>query len=128
MADPASVYLAYNDAENRQDAEAAAALVAPDLKVEVNGRSAISSAEDDRAANAELLRRYPDYRRHVVDVMASGDRGVVRWRMLGTPAEPGVEPLDVHGCSVVTVREGRITQAFLYYDGAALDSVLGASS
>lgn len=128
MTDPASVYRAYNSAENRQDVEAAAALVSPELKVEVNGRQAISSSEDDRAANAELLRRYPDYHREVVDVVGDGDRAAVRWRMRGTAAEAGIEPLDVHGCSVVTVHEGRITSAFLYYDGAALDAVLGARS
>jgi ketosteroid isomerase-like protein len=30
----------------------------------------------------------------------------------------------VHGCSFVTVAGGRITEAALYYDGAALDAVL----
>ncbi|MFF5988430.1 MULTISPECIES: nuclear transport factor 2 family protein [Prauserella] len=128
MTDPERVYLAYNDAENNHDAETAAALLAPHLTVEVNGRPALSSPDDDRAANAELLRRYPDYRREVVDVMVSGDRGTIRWRMCGTPVDPDVEPLDVQGCSVVTVREGRIAQAFLYYNGAALNSVLGAVS
>ncbi|GAA2353232.1 nuclear transport factor 2 family protein [Streptomyces violaceusniger] len=126
--DPASVYRAYNDAEMRQDTEAAAAVVSPDLSVEVNGRAALSTAEEDRAANAELLRRYPDYRREILDVVVAGDRAAVRWRMLGTPAAPGVEALDVHGCSVVTVREERITDAFLYYDGAALDAALEAGS
>ncbi|WP_028851367.1 ester cyclase [Thermocrispum municipale] len=128
MIDPERVYLAYNDAENDHDVEAAAALLAPNLTVEINGRPALSSPDDDRAANAELLRRYPDYHREVIDVMVSGDRASIRWRMRGTPVEPAVEPLDVHGCSIVTVREGRIALAFLYYDGAALQSALGAVS
>jgi ketosteroid isomerase-like protein len=121
---PAQVYRAYNDAENAHDLVAAQRLVAPDLSVEVNGRPAVGSAEDDRAANAALLAGYPDYRREIVDAVVDGDRAAVRWRMLGTPATGELDPLDVHGCSVVTVADGRITEATLYYDGAALDAVL----
>lgn len=127
MTDAAHVFRAYNDAENAHDPDAAAMLLAPDLDVRVNGRPALSSAEDDRAANDELLRRYPDYRREIVDVVANDDRAVARWRMRGTPAAPDGAALDVHGCSVVTVRDGRITQAFLYYDGGALAAVLDAA-
>ncbi len=57
--------------------------------------------------------------------IADGDRAAVRWRMLGTPA-PGVElePLDVYGCSVVQVVEGRMTHAYLFVENSALDEVL----
>jgi ketosteroid isomerase-like protein len=121
---PAEIYRAYNDAENAHDLVAAEQLVAPDLSVEVNGKAAVGSAEDDRAANAALLACYPDYHRRIVGAVVDGDRAAVRWRMLGTPATDGLEPLDVHGCSFVTVADGRITEAALYYDGAALDAVL----
>ncbi|GAB2963345.1 nuclear transport factor 2 family protein [Amycolatopsis acidiphila] len=121
---PVQVYRAYNDAGNARDLGAAQRLVAPDLTVEVNGKPAVGSAEDDRAANAALLARYPDHRREIVEAVADGHRAAVRWRMVGTPAEPGVAPLDVHGCSMITVTGGRITRAALYYDGAALDAVL----
>ncbi|MFF3494624.1 nuclear transport factor 2 family protein [Streptomyces sp. NPDC002795] len=126
MTDAEKIFRAYNDAENAHAPDTAAQLLAPDLDVQVNGRQALASAEDDRAANDELLRRYPDYRREIVDVVANGERAVARWRMRGTPSAADGEPLDVHGCSVVTVRDGRITQAFLYYDGGALAAVLDA--
>ncbi|MFI6039292.1 nuclear transport factor 2 family protein [Streptomyces sp. NPDC051315] len=126
--DPVGVYRAYIDAENRQDSATAAALVSPSLRVEINGRPALSSAAEDQAANAELLRRYPDYRRDVLDTVADGSRVAVRWRMAGTPARAGLEPLDVHGCSAVRVQDGPITHTFLYYQGAALDAVLEADS
>jgi ketosteroid isomerase-like protein len=38
-----------------------------------------------------------------------------------------VPALDVPGCSVIRVQAGRIAQAHLYYQGAALDEVLGAA-
>jgi ketosteroid isomerase-like protein len=121
---PAQVYRAYNDAENDRDVLAAERLVVPELSVEVNGKPAVASAADDRAANATLLASYPDYHREIFETVVDGDRAAVRWRMLGTPVADGLDPLDVHGCSVVTVIDGRITRAALYYDGAALDAVL----
>ena len=131
LREPAEVYVAYNDAENRHDLPAIEALVAVDLQVEVNGRRAVASAEEDRAAMAALFEAYPNYRRELLEVLVDGDRATARWRMLGTPAVEGVPVLDVPGVSVVKVVNGQLAQAFLYYDGAALDRVLrsgGASS
>lgn len=128
--EPAAVYAAYNDAENAKDFPVMAALVAADLRVEVNGRAAVSSADEDQRAMLELFRTYPDYRREIEEIVVAGDRATVRWRMRGTAGITGIDgidgitPLDVSGCSVVGVRGGRLTHAFLYYDGAALDRVL----
>jgi predicted ester cyclase len=124
LEEAAAVYVAYNDAENAQDFAAMAGLVATDLRVEVNGRVGVSSADEDQRAMLELCRTYPDYSREVEEVVVAGDRATVRWRMRGTAATDAVDALDVSGCSVVTVHRGQITQAFLYYDGAPLDSVL----
>lgn len=124
----AEVYRAYNDAENSHDLTATRRLIADDLYVEINGRAELGSAEEDDVANAELLRCYPDYRREVVDVVSAGDRAAVRWRMIGTSApDSGLDPLDVHGCSVIEVAGNRITKAFLYVDGGVLDALLERS-
>jgi ketosteroid isomerase-like protein len=122
--DAAGVWLAYNVAENAADFAAMGSLVAADLDVTVNGRPAVSSAEDDERAMRELIAVYPDYRREVEEVLGAGNRAVARWRMVGTPASAELPPLDVPGCSVITVEDGRITRAHLYYQGAALDEVL----
>ena len=122
--DAAGVWLAYNVAENAADFAAMGSLVASDLDVTVNGRPAVSSAEDDERAMRELMAFYPDYSREVDEVLGTGDRAVARWRMVGTPASAELPPLDVPGCSVITVEDGRITRAHLYYQGAALDEVL----
>lgn len=119
------IYRRYNEAENIQDLDTAGTLVAPDLAVEINGVAQIASAEEDAKANAELFRTYPDYRRDIIEVVPSGARAAIRWHMRGTPA-PGltVPPLDVHGCSFVEVRDGRMIRASLYVSGQALSDVL----
>lgn len=124
LTSPAEVYTAYNEAENRHDLEASTALVAPDLVVTVNGRPVVSSAEDDRIAMAQLLARYPDYRRELDEVLAVRDRVIVRWRMIGTPVEASVPRLEVAGCSIVRAEGGRLVEAYLYYDGKPLDDAL----
>jgi ketosteroid isomerase-like protein len=121
---PRDIWLAYDAASNRGDADAAAAFIAPDLVVLVNGAPAISSAEEDRAVQTELIRCYPDYARAFVGALEDGDRATVEWRMHGTPA-PGVDlpPLDVPGCSVLRCADGRIVEARLYHPTGALDRV-----
>lgn len=119
------VYRAYNVAENAHDLEATASLVAPNLEVAINGRSRIASAEEDAVANAQLFATYPDYRREIIEVITDGDRAAVRWHMSGTPVESsGLRPLDLHGCSIVQARAGRLTRAFLYVDEDSLAAVL----
>lgn len=123
--DAAEIWLAYNAAENSRDFEAMGALMRADLAVSVNGRSAVSSAEDDLRAMSLLTSTYPDYRREVDGVVAAGDQATIRWRMRGTAAKPDlVADLDVPGCSVIECAGGVIETAHLYYDGQALDRVL----
>lgn len=119
------VYRAYNAAENAHDITATTALVAPDLEVAINGRERLASGEEDAVANARLFAAYPDYRRDIIEVIAEGERAAVRWRMVGTPAaESGLGTLDLHGCSIVEARAGRLTRAYLYVDETSLAAVL----
>jgi predicted ester cyclase len=124
LASPAEVYLAYNDAENEKDLAIMANLVSADLRVQVNGRVAVSSAAEDERAMRELFRTYPDYRREIEEIVISGDRASVRWRMRGTAGIDGIASLDVSGCSIVRVSGGQLAEAFLYYEGSALNAVL----
>ena len=50
------------------------ALLAPDIAIEMNGRPALSSAEDDAVAMAALFDAYPDYHREIVSVVDGGDQ------------------------------------------------------
>jgi ketosteroid isomerase-like protein len=124
LAGPAEVYVAYNDAENAKDLAMLTNLVSADLRVQVNGRAAVSSAAEDERAMLELFRTYPDYHREIEEIVVAGDRATVRWRMRGTAGIDASPALDVSGCSVVSVRGGQLTHAFLYYEGAALNAVL----
>lgn len=119
------VYRAYNAAENAHDLDATTALVDAELAVSINGRARIASGEEDAEANARLFAAYPDYRREIVEIIAEDTRAAVRWRMVGSPAAgSGARALDLHGCSVVEAREGRLTRAFLYVDESTLASIL----
>ena len=123
MTGPLAVWIAYNDASNEGDHDTAARHLDPGLHVLVNGEPAVSSVEEDRAVQTELLRLYPDYRRDLVDGVECGDLATVEWRMRGTPSEAGIAPLDVAGVSVVRVSDGRLVTARLYHATGALDLV-----
>ena len=121
------VYRAYNDAENARDQAAMTALLAPDIAIEMNGRPALSSAEDDAVAMAALFDAYPDYHPEIVAVVAGGETAAVRWRMVGHAAARfggRLPDLDVHGCSFVVVEGGRMTRAWLYSAEGQIDAVL----
>ena len=123
----AEIWLRYNAAENAADDRAMNALVSPTLAVTVNGHAAVASAAEDEAAMRRLRDRYPKYVREVDEVLDLHDRAVARWRMIGPAARPDEHPdLSVAGCSVITCEGGVSTEAALYYDGAALDSVIEA--
>jgi ketosteroid isomerase-like protein len=121
---PVEIWRSYDDASNRGDHGGAAAFLAPDLAVLVNGSPAVSSAEEDRAVQTELIRCYPNYRRSFVSAIEQGDHAAIEWRMQGTPApDVDVPPLDVPGCSVVRCAGGRIVEARLYHPTGALDLI-----
>jgi hypothetical protein len=58
--DAEAVHRADNAAENARDREAMERLLAPDIRIEVNGRPALGSAEEEAAAMSALVRRLPD--------------------------------------------------------------------
>lgn len=120
------IYRDYNSAENLHDLPATTALVAVNLKVEVNGVPQVSSGADDEAAMAILYEIYPDYRREIKRTIDAGDEAVVIWIMRGTPnlQIAGILPLEVEGVSIVTSNGSVLTTACLYADSAALNEAL----
>jgi predicted ester cyclase len=121
------IYRAYNAAENARDGETMHALLAPDIAIEMNGRPALSSAEDDAVAMAALFDAYPDYHREIVAVVDDGARAAIRWRMVGQGAarfRGRLPDLDVQGCSFIEVEGGRMTRAWLYSAEGQIDAVL----
>ncbi|NIA25695.1 MAG: hypothetical protein GWP04_09015 [Gammaproteobacteria bacterium] len=131
VASAGDVYRAYNDAENRQDHETMDSLLADDIEITVNGVTAISSAEGDAVAMAALFEAYPDYRREILGIVEERTKAAVRWRMVGTPAgkiRDQLGPLDLHGCSVVEVKEGKISRAWLYSADGPIGKILALAA
>jgi predicted ester cyclase len=70
----------------------------------------------------------------VLDLIADGEKVAVRWHMTGTfTGEARFEGLvangatiDVTGCDVLTVREGKILRNDAYLNGAEMARQLGA--
>jgi ketosteroid isomerase-like protein len=124
---PLLVWRRYNDAENRRDGPATQQLISESLTVTTNGRPAVTDSEHDARIQQALYSRFPDFRRDFIGGIESGDTAVVRWVMRGTPVSPGPS-LEVYGCSIVTVNEGRIVAAELYYCDSVLDGLVAETS
>ncbi len=123
----ASIYRAYVDAETRRDDAAMSLPMAPDITIELNGVPALGSADEDVAAMTALFEAYPDYHREIIEIIGQGSRAAARWRMVGHP-RPGLAgrlpDLDIRGCSVVSVADGRMTEAYVWSPAGVLEEVL----
>ena len=125
---PAAIYRAYVEAETARNEAAMQALLAPDIEIQLNGKAALGSADEDATAMAALFAAYPDYHREIIDILEEGSRAAARWRMVGHPRPDLADqlpPIDIRGCSVVTVDAGRMTEAFVWSPSDALERVLG---
>ncbi len=124
---PAEVYRAYVAAETERDEPAMQALLAPDISIELNGAPALASAEEDGAAMAALFAAYPDYHRELIEVIEQDSTAAARWRMVGHPRAELAERLpviDIRGCSIVSVQDGRMTAAWVWSPADALERVI----
>ena len=78
------------------------------------------------------LTAFPDLHLDVEQILPAGDSHVVvRWRSSGTHRGPLAQlpptgkKATNHGCSVMEVKNGRITHAWVYFDNAHLLRQLG---
>ena len=127
MSDAAAIYRAYVDAETRRDEAAMIAALAADVVIELNGARALGSADEDAAAMAALFEAYPDYHREIIEIVGEGSRAAARWRMVGHPRPDlagRLPDLDIRGCSVVAVIDGRMTEAYVWSPSGVLEEIL----
>src|SRR3954468_10547526 len=81
----------------------------------------------------ELYAAIPDFRLQIVDLVAEGEKSVVRWRITGTFAGPGrfqgLEPngarLELEGCDFVTVKDGKVAEITAFTDNMTVARELG---
>jgi steroid delta-isomerase-like uncharacterized protein len=121
----------WGDAWNAHDADAVAALCAPDLVYDepalgdtVHGREAI------RRFVARMGAAYPDHRFHLVGVYADVDRRavLVAWRFTGTRAGTG-QRVEFHGDDRLDLGEDGLIAAYrCLYDHDLVLRQLGAST
>ena len=75
-----------------------------------------------------LFAAFPDFTFEVLDVVASGEKAAVRWHatgtFYGTAVFEGLAPngasVDVEGCDVLTVRDGKVVRNDAYMNGAEM--------
>ena len=132
--DAESVARAYFDAVARRDVEAMAACWEPGTRDVIHGVADMRVPEDLRAWFGDLFAAFPDFSFEVLDVIAAGEKAAVHWHATGTFGGsarfegllPNGERVDVTGCDVLTVRDGKVVHNDAYMNGAEMARQLGA--
>ena len=81
-----------------------------------------------------LFRAFPDWKFEVLNLVADGERAAVEWRATATfdgdtrfeGLDPNGAKLDIQGCDMVTIRDGRISRIDAYSSGTEIARQLGA--
>lgn len=132
--DPAAVGRAYFEAVGRRDLEAMEAFYEAGGIGEIHGLVALEAGRSYRQWFGDLFRAVPDFEMRILDLVATGEKVAVRWRATGTfdgegrfeGLAPNGARVDVQGCDVLTVRDGRIQRNDAYMNGAQMARQLGA--
>ncbi len=132
--DAAGIARAYFEAVGRHDLDAMTNFYEPGGTGEIHGLVELQVPTSYRAWFGDLFAAFPDFELEIVEVIAEGDKAVVRWRADGTFSgsarfeglDPNGAPVEIQGCDVLTVREGRIQRNDAYMNAADLARQLGA--
>jgi steroid delta-isomerase-like uncharacterized protein len=132
--DTASVARGYFEAVGRRDLDAMTAFYEPGGTGEIFGLVSLVVPDSYRAWFGELFRAFPDFKLEIVEIVGNGEKAAVRWRATGSfdgsGSFEGLEPngarVEVQGCDVLTVRDGRIHRNDAYMNGAEMMRQLGA--
>src|SRR5437588_12303239 len=123
----------YFQAMGAQDLDAAAAMWQPGGIERIVGAQELIAPEGLREYFGALFAAFPDFSFEVLDTTASGDRVAVRWSARGTFAGPGRfqgfeangAQVQIEGCDVLMVSDGRITRNDAYLDSGDVARQLG---
>lgn len=123
----------YFDAAAARDPEAMASHWAPGKVDHLVGMSELEAPDGVRAYFAGLFEAFPDFRMEVVDLIAEGSQAAVRWHATGTfngtGKFEGISPngarLEITGCDVLTIEDGKIVSNFAYLNGTEVARQLG---
>ena len=108
----------FNDAVNRHDAAAVAALLADDTVFENTGPVPDGTRIEGKAAVAAFWDKWfvsnPDARFDAEEVIVAGDRCTVRW--IYRKVRDG-KPWHLRGVDVFTIRDGKVAAKLAYVKG-----------
>jgi len=132
--DTGSVARAYFEAVAARDLEAMVDFYEPGGTGEIHGLVELTAPHGYRAWFANLFAAFPDFHFEILDVVAEGEKAAVRWRATGTfegdTRFEGMDPtgarVDLSGCDMLTIRNGRIHRNEAYMNGAQMAQQLGA--
>jgi glyoxylase-like metal-dependent hydrolase (beta-lactamase superfamily II)/predicted ester cyclase len=123
----------YFEAMARHDLAAATAYWSPGGVERIIGQEDLIAPGGLTEYFGGLFRAFPDFRFEVLETVGEGERVAVRWQAQATFAGPGqfqgFEPngaqVEIEGCDVMTVRDGRIEHNDAYLDGGEVARQLG---
>lgn len=129
-----AVARAYFEAVAERDLEVMVGFYEPGGTGEIHGLVELTAPLSYRAWFANLFAAFPDFRFEILDVVAEGEKAAVRWRATGTfdgnARFEGMEPtgarVDLSGCDLLTIRNGKIQRNEAYMNGAQMAQQLGA--
>jgi steroid delta-isomerase-like uncharacterized protein len=132
--DVATIGRAYFEAVGRRDLDAMTAFYEPGGTGEIHGLVELRVPTSYRAWFGNLFTAFPDFALEIAEVIAEGEKAVVRWSATGTfSGSARFEGLDangatveIQGCDVLTIRDGRIQRNDAYVNAADLARQLGA--
>jgi predicted ester cyclase len=133
-ATPAEVARSYFEAVGRQDLDAMEAHYDPSGEGPIHGLVHLKQGDNYRPWFENLFRAFPDWKFEILHLIANEEMAAVEWRASatfnGSAKFEGMDPngakLDVQGCDVVTVRDGRIVHLDAYSSGTEIARQLGA--
>jgi predicted ester cyclase len=133
-ATPAEVARSYFEAVSRQDLDAMEAHYDPSGEGPIHGLVHLKQGDNYRPWFENLFRAFPDWKFEVLHLIANDEMAAVEWRASatfnGSAKFEGMDPngakLEIQGCDVVTVRDGRIVHLDAYSSGTEIARQLGA--
>jgi steroid delta-isomerase-like uncharacterized protein len=122
----------YFEAAGRRDIEAMASFYHPDVVLDIVPMGIKRGAGEYRAFFEEVFAAFPDVEFTISRLVTSPSLAAVEWRMRGTfTGRPfqGIEAsgrtIELRGCDLFEVEDGKIVSNTGYYDGMAFARAVG---
>ncbi len=129
----AQISRAYFEAIAAKDLDAAVALWKPGCPDHLHGLAELVAPHGIKEYFNGLFSAFPDFQFEILELATSGQNSGCRWRVTGTFLGPGrfqgLEPngasIEMEGCDMLRVEEGRIVENNAYTNGTQVAEQLG---